>query len=137
MANLSEKYAEVEGINSNTYAGKAALAVKTKTKGILGDDLLIFTLVDFVSFSLIGNKFANRGIFVSGENKEESYIKIIETGDEALINDLEKYLGLIDDIKAIEGKKEEYSKIIKQLHMLRDYNDESAVNAIVESYLRR
>jgi hypothetical protein len=44
------KYTEVEGIDASTYAGKAALAVKKKARGILGDELVIFTLVKFVQF---------------------------------------------------------------------------------------
>ena len=44
-----DKYTEIEGIDASTYAGKAALAVKTKARGIMGDDLLIFKLVDFTS----------------------------------------------------------------------------------------
>jgi hypothetical protein len=136
MKELSE-YKEVEGISANTYAGKAAKAVKTKARGILGDDLLIFKLIDFVSFMLLNNKFANKGIFITDDNKEECYIKVIESGDESLITDLEKYIGLKDDIKAIETSKAEYQEIIKKLQLLPDQNDENAVNKIVEDYLRR
>jgi hypothetical protein len=130
-------YEEVEGIDANTYAGKAAKAVKTKARGILGDDLLIFKLVDFVSFMLLNNKFANKGIFITDDNKEECYIKVIESGDESLITDLEKYIALKDDIKEIENNKSEYLSIIKKLQLLADQNSSEAVNKIVEDYLRR
>jgi len=131
------EYKEVEGIPANTYAGKAAKAVKTKARGILGDDLLIFKLVDFVSFMLLNNKFSSKGIFITDDNKEECYIKVIESGDESLILDLEKYIGLKDDIRAIETSKAEYQAIIKKLQLLPNQNDEDAVNKIVEDYLRR
>jgi hypothetical protein len=130
-------YEEVEGIDARTYAGKAVKAVKTKARGILGDDLLIFKLVDFVSFMLLNNKFINKGIVITDDNKEECYIKIIEMGDELLITDLEKYISLKDDIKAIENSKAEYLAIIKKLQLLPDQNDNEAVNMIVEDYLRR
>jgi hypothetical protein len=136
MKELSN-YEEVEGIDANTYAGKAAKAVKTKARGILGDDLLIFKLVDFVSFMLLNNKFANKGIFITDDNKEECYIKVIESGDESLITDLEKYIALKDDIKEIENSKSEYLSIIKKLQLLADQNSSEAVNKIVEDYLRR
>jgi hypothetical protein len=132
-----DKYTEIEGIDANTYAGKAALAVKTKARGIMGDDLLIFKLVDFVSYIMINNKFLNKGITITDENKEEGYIKIIETGDESLIADLEKFIELRDSIKLVEAMKEEYTEIINKLKRLSDYNDESAVNQIIEGYLRR
>jgi hypothetical protein len=131
------KYKEVEGIDAETYAGKAAWAIKTKARGVFGDDLLTFKMIDMISLMLINNKFANKGIFITDDNKEESYIKIIETGDETLITDLEKYLILKDEIKKIEASKEEYYSIIKQLQNLTDANDKESVNKIVEEYLRR
>ena len=128
---------EVEGIDVETYAGKAAKAVKTKVRGILGDDLLTLTLLDFITFMQLNNAFANKGIFITEKNKEEKYIEIIETGDENLIAELEQYIVLLDNIKVIQKKKEEYAGIIEQLKHLNDYNDVDAVNTIVESYLRR
>lgn len=131
------KYIEIEGIDGETYAGKAALAVKTKARGVLGDDLLTFTLLDFVSCMMINNRFLNKGIIITDDTKEEGYIKIIETGDESLIGDLEKYIELRDRIKLIEAKREEYYEVINQLKRLSDYNDVDNVNKIVEEYLRR
>lgn len=128
---------EVEGIDTSTYAGKAAKAVKTKARGIMGDDLLIFKLVDFVSLMMLNNKFLSKGIVITDTNKEECYIKIIESGDDSMIMDLEKYITLKDDIKLIESQKSEYSEIINKLQLLSDPNSTDAVNAIVESYLRR
>ena len=130
-------YEEVEGIDSSTYAGKAAKAVKTKVRGIMGDNLISFTLIDFVSFMLLNNEFISKGIIITDSNKEECYIKIIETGDENLINNLEKYLTLKDNIKKIEKNKDEYSSIINRLQLLTDYNDNDAVNSIIQEYLRR
>lgn len=128
---------EVEGIDTATYAGKAAKAVKTKARGIMGDDLLIFKLVDFVSLMLLNNKFLSKGIVITDTNKEECYIKIIETGDDSMIMDLEKFITLKDDIKLIESQKTEYTEIINKLQLLSDPNNTDAVNNIVESYLRR
>lgn len=128
---------EVEGIDTATYAGKAAKAVKTKARGIMGDDLLIFKLVDFISLMLLNNKFLSKGIVITDTNKEECYIKIIESGDDSMIVDLEKYITLKDDIKLIESQKAEYMEIINKLQLLSDPNNTEAVNAIVESYLRR
>ena len=130
-------YKEIEGIDASTYAGKAAKAVKTKVRGIMGDNLISFTLIDFISFMLLNNEFISKGIIITDSNKEECYIKIIETGDENLINNLEKYLTLKDNIKKIEKNKDEYSSIINQLQLLTDYDDSNAVNSIIQEYLRR
>lgn len=131
------KYVEIEGIDASTYAGKAAKALKIKVRGILGDDLLTFKLIDFVNFIILNNKFTSKGIFITEENREDSYIKIIEMSDESLINDLEKYISLLESIKSINDKKEEYEDIIYKLKNLKDHNDEESVNSIIENYLRR
>lgn len=130
-------YEEIEGIDVSTYAGKAVKAVKTKARGILGDELLIFKLVDFVTFMSLNNKFLEKGIVITDNNKEEAYIKIIETGDEELITSLEKYLTIKDEIKLIEAQKDEYADIVSKLKTLANKNDTEAVNKIVEEYLRR
>jgi len=132
-----DNYKEIEGIDASTYAGKAVKAVKTKARGILGDDLLTFTLIDFVTLMMLNNKFLSKGLAITDDNKEECYIKIIELNDETLITDLEKFINLKDEIKLIEEKKNEYNNIVNKLKLLSNLNDELAVNAIVEEYLRR
>ena len=131
------EYKEIEGIDASTYAGKAAKAVKLKARGVFGDDLLTFKLVDFVTLMMLNNKFLSKGIAITDDNKEECYIKIIELNDESLIADLEKYINLKDEIKLIEDKKNEYTSVINKLQLLSNPNDEEAVNLIVENYLRR
>lgn len=131
------KYKEVENIDATTYAGKAAAAVRVKARGIMGDDLLIFYLMDLVKFMILSNDFMSKGIFITDDNREECYIKIIEMGDESLIQKLEEYLNMKDSINVIIKKQEEYRKIITELQELEDKNDEKTINQIVEEYLRR
>lgn len=134
---MSEKYKEIEGIDASTYAGKAIKAVKTKARGIMGEELLIFTLLDFVKFIQLNNKLMDLGIYITDDNKEECYIKIIEKNDPKLIDDLEEYINLKDSIKIIENNKKEYVKIVNKLKSLDDLDNETEVNSIVEDYLRR
>jgi hypothetical protein len=131
------EYKEIENIDVSTYAGKAAAAVKVKARGIMGDDLLIFHLLDLVKFVILNNEFASKGIYITDDNREESYIKIIEMGDETLIEKLEDYLNTKDAINVIQRQKDEYKEIITKLQELEDKNDETTVNSIVEEYLRR
>jgi hypothetical protein len=113
------------------------MAVKTKLRGIMGDDILTLHLIDFVTYINLNNRFLDKGIYITSENKEEAYIKIIETGDETLIADLEKYLTIKDSIAELEAKKNEYVSIVDSLRALPDKNDADAINGIVEAYLRR
>lgn len=128
---------EIEGIDASTYAGKAAKACKTKVRGIMGDDLLTFTLLDFVSLMMLNNKFLDKDIIITDDNREECYIKIIEMGDDSLIDDLEHYINLRDSIKEIEKNKTEYHNVIHQIKQLTDYDNQVGVNSVVEEYLRR
>jgi hypothetical protein len=132
-----EKYIEVEGLDASTYAGKAVLALKNKARGVMGDELLTFHIIDFASFMILNNKFAAKGIFITDENKEEDYIKVIESGDMSLIEDLETYINLRDKVQGIEAQKKEYTDIVNKLKVLEDANDTDAVNSVVEEYLRR
>ena len=86
---------------------------------------------------LLNNKLADKGFFITEENKEEKYIEIIETCDESLIEDLEKYIFLLDKIKIIQNKKNEYDNIIESLKYLSNYDDQESVHSIIEEYLRR
>jgi hypothetical protein len=128
---------ENEGIDANTYAGKAVKACKTKARGIFGDELLTFKLLDFVSFMLLNNEFLSKGYIISEDTREENYIKIIETGDTDLVDKLEKYIKLTDSLKELQTKKEEFYDIIDKLKSLPDLDDKESVNDIIESYLRR
>jgi flagellar motility protein MotE (MotC chaperone) len=134
---MTIKKSEIEGVDINTYAGKAIQACKLKARGIFGDELLTFKLLDFVSFFILNNELSSKGYTITEDNREEVYIKIIETGDVQLINDLEKYINLRDSIKELEKKKDEYYSIVEKLSSLQNLNDENEVNEIVESYLRR
>lgn len=134
---MIDRRKEIEGIDMSTYAGKAAQACKVKARGIFGDELLTFKLLDFVSFLILNNEFTSKGYIITEDNREEVYIKIIETGDVQLINDLEKYINLRDSIKELQRKKDEFYDIIEKLSSLSNLNDVESVNSIVESYLRR
>jgi hypothetical protein len=128
---------QVEEIDTSTYAGKAVKACRNKVRGVMDGELLTFSLLDFVSLMLLNNKFLDKGIVITDDNKEECYIKIIEMGEESLIDDLEKYINLKDSISIIETKKMEYKNLVKQLKTLSDYNDKNIVNNIVKEYLRK
>jgi len=134
---LKNTHQEIEGIDASTLAGKAVDAVKTKARGIFGEDFISFTLIEFVSFMILNNKLASNGIFITDENKEEKYIEIIETGNTDLIADLEEYITLLDNIKKIQETKNEYDGIIEALKCLEDYNDAKDVTDTVKDYLRR
>ena len=55
-------------------------------------------------FMMINNKFCSVGAFIHSKNKEEQYLKIINTGDEDMIDDLETFLERMDELDKINIK---------------------------------
>lgn len=129
---------ELEGIKLDTYAGKAVIALRTKLKGILGDSgFLLLHLMDIVDFMMLHDKFASKGIFITQDNREEKYIEIIQTGDQDMIDDLERYIGYLDRLTELRTKIDTYNDIIQELKEVSDPNSEEEVNNIVKDYLKK
>lgn len=129
---------ELEGIKLDTYAGKAVIALRTKLKGILGDSgFLLLHLMDIVDFMMLHDKFASKGIFITQDNREEKYIEIIQTGDQDMIDDLERYIGYLDRLTDLRAKIDTYNDIIQELKEVSDPNSEEEVNNIVKDYLKK
>lgn len=132
-----EQIKEIEGISLDTYAGKAALACRNKLRGIFSDnDFTMLHLMDVVVFIMQHDKLASKGYFITNDNRDDVYIKILESGDMQLFSDLEKYISYFDIMTVLSDKVEEYNKIIDQLK-LNVNSSEDDINNIVKSYLTR
>lgn len=130
------KCKELDNIPIDTYAGKCVLALRNKARGIFGDSgFLLLRLMDIIRFILLHDKFASKGFIVTEENREEMYIKIIESGDEKLIEDLEQYINLQEKMTELSERASNYDKVISELRDAMDYNDIEECNAIVKDYL--
>lgn len=57
--------------------------------------------LNVLSFTVINNELASEGFFITNKNREEKYIEIIETENEELIEKLEQYLNILDDIQIV------------------------------------
>jgi len=57
--------------------------------------------LDILSFTVINNELASKGYVITNDNREEQYIKIIETDDEKLIDKLEEYLIILDKVTSV------------------------------------
>lgn len=124
-------------MDNTSYAQKAARALRVKARGIMGEDALVFHLMDFVNYMDLSNEFASRGIFVTDDNREESYIKIIETGDPSLIDKLENMINLKEAINTLRAQRDEYESLVSALDAVPDQNDEETINSIIKDYLQR
>lgn len=123
-------------IDPETFAGKTIIACRAKLQGSLGDNgFLLMHLLDIVELMFLHDKFQANGIVFTEENKEEKIIEIIEKNDEALMNDLEKYLTLYDKISDLIREKNDYQKIVDDISLC-DPNDKSAILEIAKPFLK-
>jgi hypothetical protein len=87
----------------------------------------------FYEFTVLNNTLINAGIVITDENREEKYIEILETEDEDLINNLEKYLICKDEIQRASAAYENY-KIFKT--KLNDCETVEEINLITKEFIQ-
>ena len=85
-------------------------------------DKLVF--IDYLDFMILHSKLASLGFFITDENKEEKYIEILESENEELLNDLEKYLELKEKIDQIIWKKNRFNELYEKIFHLKDDDPE-------------
>ena len=120
-----------------TYRDKAQHALYKKARGIFDDKILAFQLLDMIELMRVNNKFAALGIFITDDNREEQYIKVIESGDDSLIVELENYINLTDKIKELATMRQEFNDVLARLNAIEDPEDEITILQTIEDYLRR
>jgi hypothetical protein len=96
--------------------------INTRLRGAVGKNgLLVSELLDFVEVMLYHDKFKKLGIDINDRNQEDMYIEIIEKDDETLLDDLEKYLSLKENISKIQEHLTFYTKCKNGEISLNDY----------------
>jgi hypothetical protein len=64
--------------------------------------------LEFYRFFIINNKLIENGYYITNENRERMYLKIIDTDNKTLISYLEEYLKIMDRISAVEWVYRQY-----------------------------
>lgn len=72
-----------------------------KVRMLVTPDLSKIAGMTLYSFMILNNELASRGFFITDGNREETYIRILEAGDDALIQMLEDYLNSRDEIDRV------------------------------------
>lgn len=65
----------------------------------------------YYKFTILNNELADKGFFITDQNREEKYIEILEKEDESLIDKLEQYLLCRDEISRASAAYEAYNNI--------------------------
>jgi hypothetical protein len=77
-------------------------------------------------FMVLNNELVAKGFAIYEDNREEVYLKILETGDENLITKLEDYLNYKDDIDRVSQLERQFSGAIK------DINEQDSIDSVLK-----
>ena len=107
-------------LGEETYFGiplkeerKVEIAKKAKRK--LDGIVKIPDLIYYIDFIDTNNILNSKGFFITDENKEEKYLEILETGNEDLIDTLERFLISKDRLSVVKTAREEFEEVIEKL----------------------
>ena len=78
------------------------------------------------------NIFASMGYFITENNREEIYIKILETDNDELIANLEEYLKVMSQLNQYEQM---YQSFLNGLDEMEMTDDEVTLNQILQEAL--
>jgi hypothetical protein len=92
---------------------------------------LVMSSIEILEFMMIFAKFAEKGIFIWGNEVEEKYLEILNSGEEGLIEDLESYLELKDKVGAVIRR---FQNIKRHEEMLRKAKKEEDLDKIYQSF---
>lgn len=70
---------------------------------------LIELFMHSFNFTTINNKLGSKGYFITEENREQMYLAIINTEDDSLISELEKYLEALDNLNLVSSIYKKYT----------------------------
>jgi predicted transcriptional regulator len=73
------------------------------------------SLLDYLYYIDINNELNSKGFFITDSNKEEKFLEILETGDDRLIDLLEEFLILKDQLSALKNARQIFVGIVEKL----------------------
>lgn len=104
-----------------------------RVRMLINPELASVSGLAYYGFMCLNNELADKGFFITESNREAKYLSILETGDEKLIEMLERYLNYRDEIgrvsalhKSFEGlrkdilNEEDPAKIVKMSNEFMD-----------------
>lgn len=109
--------------NDTKYARESAFK---KARMVVTPDLASISGFTFYNFMCLNNELSDKGFFITAENREQKYLEILETGDESLIQKLEDYLNMRDEIDRVSALNQKFN------HFRKLVNEEECTEKIEE-----
>jgi hypothetical protein len=116
------KIVEVEEDDIVAFRNSAIRRVRM----VVNPEFVSVSGLSFYGFICLNNELADKGFFITDENRESKYLAILETGDEKLIAKLEDYLNYRDEI----GRTAAFYKSFEEFR--RNVNNETDKDKITK-----
>lgn len=97
-----------------------------RVRMVVNPEFVSVSGLSFYGFICLNNELADKGFFITDENRESKYLAILETGDEKLIAKLEDYLNYRDEI----GRTAAFYKSFEEFR--RNVNNETDKDKITK-----
>lgn len=115
---LKTKKIEVKG-KEDSYGNFLPGSIKEEIASLLREKFLkvvdAHTTIDMILYMEAMLALADRGFVITDDNREEKYLEVLETGNEELIDLLENYLIIRDEMYVIKTNKIDYNNTIQML----------------------
>lgn len=124
--------------NEDTFLEHAKKAVNIALYNSVNGMNPVDNNILFLKYMMYHDKFAEAGIYITSRNKEEKYIEIIEKDDPELLEYLEEYLQLQEQISEIDSIRSLWKETMDKLNNLSDTpNDKDAIVSAIKPFLSR
>lgn len=87
----------------------------------------------FIKYIMLHDKFAEEGIYITNKNKEDKYIEIIEKDSPELLEVLEDYLQIQEQLGKIISARDSWKETIQKLDEIAKTPDADNKNAIISA----
>ena len=105
-----DKYRDIP--NTDVKRVQALRTVRFMYESLTSD----IDMIDYIAYIDANNVLNSKGFFVTDENREETYLDILEAGDEKIIDTLEEFLELKDKLSSIKSAKKEYDEAVEKIY---------------------
>jgi hypothetical protein len=95
-----------------------------ETQKIINKFITPDVYVYYIEYFNILFELSNKGFFITDENKEEKYLEILETEDDYLIDLLEEFLILKDQLSALKTARKTFLNVIERLREVSENDTE-------------
>jgi hypothetical protein len=122
--------------NEDTFLEHAKKAVNIALYNSVNGMNPVDNNILFLKYMMYHDKFAEAGIYITSRNKEDKYIEIIEKDDPELLEYLEEYLQLQEQISEICKTRDLWKETIEKLNNFSDTpNDKENIIKVIKPFL--